>query len=646
MKEALSNRPVLNQPDFTLPFSVATDASDSGVGAVLFQEPKEGVRKYIAFVSKALTSSQRNYPVLQKELLAIVYGLSRFRDYLYGNRFYVLSDHEALKFLHRSCRENKTIAYWYAVLSEFDFEIVHIPGISNYLPDSLSRVYQSSLPDLESVCKREVREPTVEEPGLLPMDENLEGDSTSKTLPDDAVHAIMVAKIDTLGNGMEVDEEVTGAADFVRHIRDTVDKIYPDPEDRMKILAEAHQEHQGGRGIVQKVWEMGYFWPGLAADARRFIKSCRVCLSHTVQRMGFHPLKPKSALFPMDLIGMDTFTLAKGVISNGFSCILIIVDYATSFVFLEPLVDGTADSVMKNMIRIFAVVGKPLAIRMDGGREFVNHNFNKYCTDHAIDVSVSLPEHQQANGRVEAHVKIAKRALKTQLNGEINRWAECVYDAQFILNTRVTARHGSTPFSLMFARRVNMQTADRNLNGREFSEVDWEERAKTMVNTVFPAVAARTAQYNSKMVEQFRKAHKIVDGFVPGSYVYRLDTSTKKKSLPKYVGPYCVVTGLPDGGYLLRDGTGTFFPSSVAAKFLKSALVDVDDSGNTFEVERILKHGGDKENRRYFVKWKNYPESDNSWVQAADLQADQLVHEYWVEVNKASFALKRRRGKR
>jgi hypothetical protein len=71
-------------------------------------------------------------------------------------------------------------------------------------------------------------------------------------------------------------------------------------------------------------------------------------------------------------------------------------------------------------------------------------------------------------------------------------------------------------------------------------------------------VAARSEAYNRKMRQQFAKAHKIIDQFPNESYVYRLGVDNKKKSRPKYSGPYCVVTMLPSGGYLLRETTGKF----------------------------------------------------------------------------------------
>lgn len=168
-------------------------------------------------------------------------------------------------------------------------------------------------------------------------------------------------------------------------------------------------------------------------------------------------------MYHFDLIGLDTFTLGKGTISNGFLSVLIIVDYATSFVFLEPLVEATAVAVMEKLHSIFATVGGPLEIHVDGGCEFINNLFQDYTCEQSIKVTVLPPNYHESNGCVEAHVKIVKQVIKTCLNGEISCWSKFVKDAQFSVNTCVTAWHRSTPFSLMFACYLNISGVDRDL---------------------------------------------------------------------------------------------------------------------------------------------------------------------------------------
>lgn len=98
LKRCLTTAPILCHPDFSLPFVVDTDASQSGLGAVLSQEI-EGKLRVIAYASRTLSKSERRYCVTRKELLAVVFAFKHFRHYLYGHKVVVRTDHSALKWL-------------------------------------------------------------------------------------------------------------------------------------------------------------------------------------------------------------------------------------------------------------------------------------------------------------------------------------------------------------------------------------------------------------------------------------------------------------------------------------------------------------------------------------------------------------------
>ena len=101
LKEVLFHGQTLAYPDFGTPFCVATDASNTGIGAVLYQEyPNSNERRYISFQARSLTKSERNYSATKRELLAIVFALRKFHRYLWGSRFNLFTDHRALTYLH------------------------------------------------------------------------------------------------------------------------------------------------------------------------------------------------------------------------------------------------------------------------------------------------------------------------------------------------------------------------------------------------------------------------------------------------------------------------------------------------------------------------------------------------------------------
>ena len=99
----MSSCPVLALPDFTQSFVLECDASEIGIGAVLMQSGHP-----IAFESRKLREYERHYSIYDKEMLAIMHALTKFRQYLVGNRFKVKTDHNSLKFL----MEQKELREW------------------------------------------------------------------------------------------------------------------------------------------------------------------------------------------------------------------------------------------------------------------------------------------------------------------------------------------------------------------------------------------------------------------------------------------------------------------------------------------------------------------------------------------------------
>ena len=138
LKQALLTAPVLGYPDPALHYILDTDASLSGVGAVLSQV-QNGNERVISYYSRALSPSQQNYCVTRRELLAVVKAVAHFRPYLYGKEFRIRTDHASLLWLCRRTTPSAQVARWLEILSEFSFTIEHRPGVKHGNADSLSR---------------------------------------------------------------------------------------------------------------------------------------------------------------------------------------------------------------------------------------------------------------------------------------------------------------------------------------------------------------------------------------------------------------------------------------------------------------------------------------------------------------------------
>ncbi|XP_024169423.2 uncharacterized protein LOC112175918, partial [Rosa chinensis] len=139
LKELLTSAPIMLPPDWSLPFELMCDASDYAVGAVLGQR-KEKLPYAIYYASRTLNDAQMNYSTTEKELLAVVFALEKFRSYLLGTKITIFTDHAALKYLMTKKEAKPRLIRWILLLQEFDVEIKDKKGSENVVADHLSRL--------------------------------------------------------------------------------------------------------------------------------------------------------------------------------------------------------------------------------------------------------------------------------------------------------------------------------------------------------------------------------------------------------------------------------------------------------------------------------------------------------------------------
>ena len=141
LKEICTQTPVLGYADYTKPFRLNTDASTEGLGAALYQKQEDGTERVIAFASRTLSKSERNYDAHKLEFLALKWAVTKkFHEYLYGGDFDVYTDNNPLTYVLTTAKLDATGQRWVAALANYNFDIYYRSGKTNADADALSRI--------------------------------------------------------------------------------------------------------------------------------------------------------------------------------------------------------------------------------------------------------------------------------------------------------------------------------------------------------------------------------------------------------------------------------------------------------------------------------------------------------------------------
>ncbi|CAB0040445.1 unnamed protein product [Trichogramma brassicae] len=393
LKRCLSEAPVLVRPDFSREFSIQTDASDYAVGAVLTQEYEDGEHP-VYYVSRVLSRAEQRYTTTEKECLAVIWAIEKFRPYVEGSRFKVVTDHRALTWLRNFKDPQGRVARWAFKLMEYDFEIVYRKGSVHYVPDALSRAFD------KEVCAFE----KIEDEWYLKK--RLDVQREPSKFKDWTIEDDMLYK---RGRSALLDP-VTNAENGWR--------LVVPAERRQRVLFDAHSLTSSGHLGAKKTYDRAaceYWWPGMWYDVEKFCSACEVCQRYKVPQTGSTGLMTRRVVDrPWVVVAADMMEFPRSKNQNKY--LLVFQDLFTRWIEVVPLKKATGANVLRAFEELVLFRWEtPEFFLTDNGREFDNGLLNEALEGYGVKHLFTPPYHAQANP-----VERSNRTLKTMIASFVN----------------------------------------------------------------------------------------------------------------------------------------------------------------------------------------------------------------------------------
>jgi transposase InsO family protein len=400
IKRAITETPILAYFQPNQPLLIQCDSSQSGLGAVLLQQGKP-----IDYRSRSLSTAERNYAQIEKEMLAIVFALERFNTYTFGRRTIVHTDHKPLiSIVKKPLNEvPKRLQRMILQIQKYDYELSYQPGSHMFIADTLSRAYEPvegdtqefefiNLLDTSSIPEHKLKELTEaneKDDVMMKLQEAIrEGwpDRKEKCLPEITVF---------------FNDRHLFSADSGLIFKG--DRLVIPSNLRKDLMRQIHLGHPGTTGSIRRAREL-YYWPGMTSQIKDHVSRCCVCRSHDRKQQKEPMILRELPKRPWQFVAADLF-------EHDRKNYLIVVDYYSDFFEIEQLTSSTTSSVINRLRAQFARYGIPEILFTDNGPQFTSAEFRNFADRWSFEHRTSSPYYSQSNGKAESAVKAAKTII-------------------------------------------------------------------------------------------------------------------------------------------------------------------------------------------------------------------------------------------
>ena len=569
LKTRLVTAPVLGFPDFSKPFTLETDASHQGLGAVLLQE-QDGETRVIAYASRGLRGPERNmasYSSMKLELLALKWAITeKFPDYLSGNPFVVYTDNNPLCYIQTSAKLKAVEQRWVSELARFRFTIKYRPSKLNGSADGLSRKPNTEYYTLDeeevadamgvTIIPTDLRHKLLESVTVMQTaginEVQLEVQPPSAVLPNISKEELLemqrqdpemsqVWKILDEGRTPTVRERrgtPPGVRDYLKQwskltVHDgLLHRVVKDPSGdiikqvlwprclREKTLETMHDTlgHQGVER-TELLIRSRCFWPRMARDIKQYVENCERCrvakMPHKKIRT---PMRTITAKEPNEVLAID-FTLLEEA-SNGMENALVLTDVFSKYSQAVGTQNQKASTVAKMLVKHwFFVYGVPHRIHSDQGKCFDAKIVKNLYNIYGIDKTRTAPYSPPGNGQCERFNLTLHGLLVTLQPQQKSRWPEHLQEVTYAYNVTPHSGTGFSPFYLMMGRNPRLPIDSWISPEGEDSTTEWVEKHREGILRAYQKATENLKSAALKRKKVYDRAAK--EHILPiGSHVY------------------------------------------------------------------------------------------------------------------------------
>ena len=699
LKRKFTSAPILMQFDPDRETILECDSSGYVVGGLLSQYDGDGVLRPCAYFSQKNSPAECNYETYDKELLAIVKCTREWSSELRSvKKFLVITDHQNLTWFATTRRLKERQMRWAEELSQYNFSIRYRPGKEGAQPDALSRRDQD-LPESHD-DRFTYREACLLKPEQFENWDQVprvnvvwsaricpiigQHDEPSGGVRSSPMTSTPVEESDSLQDQWNEeyakDELLRELVDAVQGgkprfpsslgVKISISECSLNPKNellfrgrrwvpnseplRTRILQGTHDSvltGHPGREMMSALLARQFFWPGVSADVRRFVRNCNLCSANKVWRD-----RKQGLLKPLPIpqrvwrhISIDF--IEKLPLSDGRENIMVITDRLSKGVILEGLEDLEADTVAKTFIRCFYPHhGLPDGIVSDRGSVFVGHLWKRMCQMLKITRHLSTAFHPETDGSTERANAEVEAYIRMFVSYAQDNWHSLLPSAQLAINGRDSTSTGVSPFFLMHGYHLEpLQLSEAPcdlLDPRSPAQIG-ESIVKKLADARSWAQMSMAAAQEGQ--EEYANRHRqAAPAYQVGQKVWldlrniktnrpskKLDARHAKFTVLEKIGSHAYRLDTPTGihnvfhTYLLRPAADDPFPSQKQTDWQPPAIIN-DEGEEEWEVERILQERKKRVGRgfrhEFLVKWIGYDRP--TWEPASSMKDTAALDEY------------------